>query len=326
MSASAVAEDARFDHDAFVYDSDDDYIASLAPMIVAALERGDDVHAVVPPRNEELLQRALPPSAAAQVKFVDAREWYRRPGTTITQYDDVLTALEGRKAFVVGEVEFGTTPREWAAWTRYESVLNGVLAHHTAHVICPYDRRQLPPMVTEWAAQSHPHLVGGSECLSNLGYVRPQDLLTLLPPEVEPPMRPADTELDAADVRTVRRAVASAARAARFTDDRAAQLVMAVNEVATNALVHGAGWCVVRLWSQRAELTCVVEDSGPGLDDPLAGYIRPEFGSPNGYGLWLARQSFDFCSFTRGRLGGLQVTLAAHGSAEGLGTEAGSVS
>ena len=95
-----------------------------------------------------------PPSAAAQVTFVDAREWYRRPGRTITRYDDVLTALEGRKAFVVGEVEFGTTPREWAAWTRYESVLNGVLAHHTARVICPYDGRRLPSMVTEAPASA----------------------------------------------------------------------------------------------------------------------------------------------------------------------------
>lgn len=308
----AATDQVRFDHDAFVYEADDDYVGTLAPLILAALESGDDVHAVVPPRNAELLRAALPHQAAADMTFIDARQWYRRPAKTLTQYDDVLVGLGGRAAFVVGEVQFGTTPRQWLAWTRYESVLNHALAHHPAHVICPYDRRRLAPQVIDWATQSHPHLVGRSACVSSTGYRTPQDLLTELPLEVEPPERPADTELDAADVRTVRHAVENSATDAGFDDERAAELVMAVNEIATNALVHGGGPATVRLWSEPGELTCVIADSGPGVHEPLAGYHRPEHGSPNGYGLWLARQFFDFCSLTRPELGGTQVTLTAH--------------
>jgi anti-sigma regulatory factor (Ser/Thr protein kinase) len=35
---------------------------------------------------------------------------------------------------------------------------------------------------------------------------------------------------------------------------------------------------------------CEISDDGPGLDDPLAGYVPPRPDQEDGAGLWVARQ------------------------------------
>jgi anti-sigma regulatory factor (Ser/Thr protein kinase) len=35
---------------------------------------------------------------------------------------------------------------------------------------------------------------------------------------------------------------------------------------------------------------CEVSDDGPGIDDPLAGFLPPRAGQEGGAGLWVARQ------------------------------------
>ena len=67
---------------------------------------------------------------------MDAREWYRNPTRTIAGYDRVLRDLDrGRSAFVIGEVQFGDDPRQWAEWTRYEAALNRVLLNLATNAI-----------------------------------------------------------------------------------------------------------------------------------------------------------------------------------------------
>ncbi|MGI5270956.1 ATP-binding protein [Nonomuraea sp. CA-218870] len=58
--------------------------------------------------------------------------------------------------------------------------------------------------------------------------------------------------------------------------------VIAVNEVATNAVTHGDDAAHVRLWSEAGEIVIEVHDDGtwkPG----------PQPGSVGGMGLWVAR-------------------------------------
>lgn len=57
-----------------------------------------------------------------------------------------------------------------------------------------------------------------------------------------------------------------------------------------NALTHGQGKGAVRVWNERDELVCEVEDHGPGMADPDAGLLQPDPGIPRGRGLWIARQ------------------------------------
>jgi anti-sigma regulatory factor (Ser/Thr protein kinase) len=83
----------------------------------------------------------------------------------------------------------------------------------------------------------------------------------------------------------VERSAASSSAVARSAID---ELVLAVNEVLTNGLVHGRPPVQLSVWVEPASLTCQVTDAGPGIDDPLAGFRHPEPTGPRG--LWAARQ------------------------------------
>ncbi|MEV0391387.1 ATP-binding protein [Nonomuraea sp. NPDC050643] len=75
-----------------------------------------------------------------------------------------------------------------------------------------------------------------------------------------------------------------------LTDLALYRFVVAVNEITTNAVRHGGGSGRLHLWYDGERLHCRVTDRGPGLPDPLDPRPAPPE-SPNGRGLWLARQN-----------------------------------
>lgn len=299
-----------FEHEAFVYGSSTDYVDVLAPLTDAALRAGDHVVAVVPDRNAKLL-RSVFGSSASGVTWIAAEQWYRRPVRTIAGYDRTLRDLAGRPAFVIGEVQFGSTDRDWADWTRYEATLNRVLHRYPARVVCPYDERALPPSVIADAGRSHPFVLTAAGRADSASYVDPEQLCASLPAHVPVPEWPADVVLRAeTSVRAGRQAFVEAARRAGFAADRMHELVVGVSEVLTNAIVHGGGSGFVRVWIGDP-LVCVVEDAGNGVDDPLLGMRPPSTDASGGYGLWYTRQVFDRTEVARSPMGGLLVYLEA---------------
>lgn len=304
-----------FQHDAFIYESSEAYLDALVPLIDAGLDAGDAIFAVVPAHNAELLRAALG-SRADAVEFIDAETWYEHPIETIDAYTDVLAALpDGQRAFVVGEVQFGSTDADWAAWTRYEAALNHALGHANARVICPYDVRALSASVISDARRTHPYLVTEADAAPSPEYHEPTSLLPHLPPTVSIPATvPAlDLAIDG-DLQASRRAFAGAASEAGVEGPRLDELTLALNEILTNAIVHGGGAARLRVWLdlQAGSLTCVIDDDGAGAANPLLGYTRPPEPTPGGYGTWLARRLFDRCEFMRSDSGGLRVVLIAN--------------
>jgi anti-sigma regulatory factor (Ser/Thr protein kinase) len=69
-------------------------------------------------------------------------------------------------------------------------------------------------------------------------------------------------------------------------------LLLAVNELATNSVRHGGGEGVLRVWSDDEFFVCEVTDTGH-IDAPLTGRVRPSAGGLNGYGLWMVNQLCD---------------------------------
>lgn len=109
------------------------------------------------------------------------------------------------------------------------------------------------------------------------------------------------------ELRALREHVAAWSTAWGLGPEHAAELVLAVNELATNSIRYGGGGGVLRMWRQGGQLLCEVDDAGQILD-PLAGRVRPEFDRPSGRGLWIVNQVCDFvqirssCTGTRVRL------------------------
>src|SRR5262249_43437605 len=85
-----------------------------------------------------------------------------------------------------------------------------------------------------------------------------------------------------------------------FSRIRADELTLAVNEIATNALVHGRAPATIRAWVGDGELIFEVSDRGEGIRDSLAGQLKPSLASLGGRGLWLTRQGSDAVEIRNG--------------------------
>lgn len=305
MTASATG---AFAHDAFLYDSDELYVATLAPLLTDAVDGGDAVLAVLSGGNIELLRGAL--SDAAGVEFVPAPDWYVRPVSSIERYVDRLCNLPvGGRAFVIGEVEFGTQAAEWTDWTRYEAVLNNALSRYDAHIVCPYDQRRLPASVLSDAECTHPHLINPDRRTSDR-YQSPRQFLATLPPIVTTPQRPADLTLELPEpLADIRRTFRRAATTVGLDAERVDELTFAVNEIVTDTAVHGRGTGSLQLWADTRELICLIRDDDSECD-PLISFERPSIGSQSGFGLWLAHQFFDLTDI-RPVGTGTEISLAA---------------
>jgi anti-anti-sigma factor len=135
----------------------------------------------------------------------------------------------------------------------------------------------------------------------------------------EPPV--LDQVFDADSLYTLRAAVAAHGLQAGLSEGRVMDLVMAVHELAANAVLHGAGRGRARIWNTGEALRCEVTDDGPpeAAADPEAGprgndawRIDPD------HGLWLVRQVADQTSVQPGPGGTVAMVTVALGPPGGL--------
>jgi anti-sigma regulatory factor (Ser/Thr protein kinase) len=299
------------EHEAFVYGSDDEYVATLAPLLAGAVMAGDVAVAVVPDDRARVLRTALGPRADA-VRWIDRAEWYRHPVRTIAAYEQMLRQLApGTSAVVVGEVCFGDTEHDHDGWTRHEAAVNRALERHPVRLVCPYDARSLPSAVVEDARRTHPHLRERHARRPSGAYVPPEAWMRRRAAHAGTPAGPPDVDHRVGpSVRDGRQIFAATATAWGLPAERVRRLSVGVSEVLTNAVIHGGGGAWLRIWCRDDTLTCVVEDEGEGSDDPLLGYLPPPPAATSGYGLWLTRQLFDRVELLRSPRGGLLVLLA----------------
>lgn len=93
-------------------------------------------------------------------------------------------------------------------------------------------------------------------------------------------------------LRDLRAAVQATAQAAGLSAQRVADMALAVNEIATNAILHGGGTAAAQIWMDDGSWHCDVTDDGPGLPDPALG-TQPPGVQEGGFGLWIARRLCD---------------------------------
>jgi anti-sigma regulatory factor (Ser/Thr protein kinase) len=95
------------------------------------------------------------------------------------------------------------------------------------------------------------------------------------------------------DLLPVRRLIGSFALEAGLTGVRTEEVVLVVNEIATNAVIHGGPPSKVRAWTLDDEIVVEVADAGDGIRDVNAGRIAPMPDQLGGRGLWLTRRLCD---------------------------------
>jgi anti-sigma regulatory factor (Ser/Thr protein kinase) len=90
----------------------------------------------------------------------------------------------------------------------------------------------------------------------------------------------------------LRRVVAAAATGAALGQTRREDLVLAIDELATNSICHGGGSGTLAIWRERDQLVCEVTDGGI-IDEPIHGRSQPDPDAVSGRGLWLVEQLTD---------------------------------
>jgi MEDS: MEthanogen/methylotroph, DcmR Sensory domain len=188
---------------------------------------GEPSRVVVTARKIALLREALHDDGDG-VLFTDMAGVGSNPARIIPAWREFVTAHgnTGRPLRGIGEPIYPQrSSAEMVECHRHEALLN-----------------TLDPEVVETARRTHPAVVEGgvagtSALFDGLDAVA-EPFADPLPP---PPGDAAELEIDADTLRAVRRFVRGAAAAAPLTAERACDLVVAVNEIATNRVVHGGG-------------------------------------------------------------------------------------
>jgi anti-sigma regulatory factor (Ser/Thr protein kinase) len=295
MSTHPAPSVDRFRHEALLYTGWAEFVAGTVPFIREGVETGEPVLVVESVDKIEMLRVALGGDADA-VLFADMAEVGANPARIIPAWHDFVSRHggAGRRLRGIGEpIWKGRSPDELIECQRHESLLNVAFGHGQPWwLLCPYDTEKLDQTVIEEARRSH-------EYVSERSTVKVSDIFRGLQASGAPfdaPLPEPGTELGQMvfgpnDLATMRAMVARHARAAGI-EGRAAELVTALNEVATNSIRHGGGTGALRVWQEDSSLVCEVRDKGR-FDKPLADRERPAPSASAPRGLWLANQLCD---------------------------------
>jgi len=285
---------ASFVHEALFYRDTGDYLAGTVPFVETALARREPVLVAVPRARIDLLTAALE-GRAASVRFVDMTRAGRNPGKIIPWVlHAFLEEHAGRPVRVIGEpIWAGRSAEEYPACVQHEALINVAFARSVLSILCPYDTNGLPTGVLDDAACTHPVLVDVDARWDSPSYTDPDDVVAVFnQPLVEPAPDPPALVFDAPDLSLVRDFVAVHAARAGLPRRRIADLQLATNELATNAVTHGGGGGRLRVWRTGDQVVCEVSDTGTA-PARLVGRTLPAPDSTGGRGLALVNYVSD---------------------------------
>jgi anti-sigma regulatory factor (Ser/Thr protein kinase) len=279
-------------HEAFFYAGSAEFMDGALPFIREALASAEPILVVLDVAKIGALRHALG-GEREQVHFADMAEVGANPARILPAWEDFVAEhfLPGRRLWGIGEpIWAARTSAELAECQRHEALLNIVFEDAALSLLCPYDTVSLAPRVIAEARRSHPYLLEGDLPVQSADYPGAEFLATPFDePLPDPPPGLPVLSFQPGALREVRDLVGAHAARAGLSPGRTADLLLAVNEVATNSLMHGGGQGTVCLWRESDALICEVRDRGR-IEDPLVGRRRPASDAPEGRGLWLANQ------------------------------------
>jgi anti-sigma regulatory factor (Ser/Thr protein kinase) len=290
---SSTTNENPFVHEALIYHDDASYLNGTMPFIYRALAADEPVLVAVPQSNVDLLRTRLG-TFADNVRFHDMTAAGRNPGRIIPW---VLTAFidehAGRPVRIIGEPIWAARSRdEYSVAAQHEAMINVACRGRHATILCPYDASTLAGDAIAEAEQTHPTMVAEGRRAPSRRYDPHQVLRVHNKPLAEPPPGATALFFDAPELARVREVVAEQGTAAGLDPTRIEDLKRAVNEVATNSIMHGGGTGTLRTWITDDRIVCEVRDFG-WIRDPMVGRLRPSPTSERGRGLVLAHHVCD---------------------------------
>lgn len=287
-----ISHGVALQHRCGFYDSSKHLMRQLAPMLATTLARGTTVALAVAPATEAAIEDAFGPSEL----LVRLSE----PGTS-GQSGQTLAARRARElrrltvahgpVTMVNEHRAELDGADGSFWTELDAAFGIALADLPVELTCFYPALALHREITDGAHRTHPVLIVGGALRHNPDHLCPRAVLAARP-------APAPTLLGAPHLQRgfgawqlneVRADVEAALVGSGYGQVRAEDVVLAVNEVATNAVEYGSADAKLFLWLAPDGAVCEVHDRGR-LRDPLPGLTAPHTSDPRGRGVWIARQ------------------------------------
>lgn len=287
----------RFRHEALFYAGRDSFVAGCIPFIEGGLEAREPVLVVESAGRIELLRAALG-SESDRVSWADMSEVGANPARIIPAWQDFVArhGADGKRLRGIGEpISAERHADDLVECQRHESLLNVAFGSGQPWwLLCPYDTQTLDASVVEEARRSHEFVMeaSGSSVVSESFRGRGFSATSFGAPLAEPQALRTIVQFDGENLLSMRGEVARQGLSFGLGTERATRLVTAVNEVATNSILHGGGRGTLRVWRDRNALVCEVRDRGMyGL--PLGDRTKPGAGLADSRGLWLANQLCD---------------------------------
>jgi anti-sigma regulatory factor (Ser/Thr protein kinase) len=285
-----------FHHATLFYTGEDGFLEGTVPFIREAVAAEEPILLAVSPSKIDALQQALGDDAD-RVRFADMHSLGRNPARIIPAWRRFLreNAADDRPVRGVGEpVWAGRSDAELSECQRHEALLNVAFDGGRAwRLLCPYDLDALDEEVIDAARRSHPFLEQQGRSDISEGYVPSHCGSGFFEDALAPPITPPhELTFTGEQLASVRRFVSQAASGASLDGARSEDLVLAMNELATNSVRHGGGAGTVRVWTEKDTLLCEVGDRGH-ITEPLIGRTPPTPGQRSGRGLWVVNHLCD---------------------------------
>jgi anti-sigma regulatory factor (Ser/Thr protein kinase) len=284
-----------FRHEAMLYADFDEFLAGTVRFVRDAAAADDPVLVVLRAPKIAAL-RAETADVVGDVRYADMGAVGANPARIIPAWREFVSdpAIAGRRLRGIGEpISASRTADELVECERHEALLNLAFADASLWLLCPYDTTALPSDVIDEARRSHPYVHQRGVSRQSARFPGTEPLVEAFDdPLSTPPLGAELMVFDRVLLPDLRRRVKDFARHSGLSVDRVADLVFAVNEVATNSVRHGGGTGTLIMWERAGTVVCEVRDGG-AITDPLVGRTRPAVDAVGRRGAWLVNQLCD---------------------------------
>jgi anti-sigma regulatory factor (Ser/Thr protein kinase) len=307
MASPAAAVSRGLRHLAILHHGQPGDVSALRGIVRDSLDRDEGLLVAVPDASADRL-RAVLGTESSRVTWMDMTSLGRNPARIIPAILAFAARHQGRKVTCINEPVWpGRSAGERQEAARHEALVNLAFREVPATIVCLYDTTALPRSVIADAAATHPVILSEGREQASTSYREPAEPPARCNRMLAPPPRQSCELRYHRDLRPVRSFVAKAAQQAGLSSPRAADLVLAISELAANTLRHTRAGGTLHVWRSSGALICQVQDTGQ-ITDPLAGRRSQSADAPGGKGLWLVNQVCDLVQI-RTRTGSTTIRL-----------------
>jgi anti-sigma regulatory factor (Ser/Thr protein kinase) len=309
-----------FRHEALLYRGESDFVDQIAPFVIDGRTADEPTLVMVSAAKIDALRKRIGAADDGLIEYRDMQVAGSNPARIIPAWDEFAAASTDKGATAirgVGEPIWpDRTPTQVEECHWHEALINNAFAQVQGFwLVCPYDVAGLDPGIVRVAQSTHPVLSDRLGAGSRQRDDRHERFLVPTTPLASPLTQPggvlAEMDFEAGSLGELRALVAREGARVGLSPSRLDDMVLAVNEVATNSVTHGGGRGAARVWCEGGDMVFEVSDRGV-ISDPLVDRHRPGSDTSSARGLWTVNQLCDLVQLRSSRDAGSVVRLLVH--------------